>query len=155
MNSEEVSLKQLIRHYILYTCKENHGVTNSKELELVCQLAEEQLYQRTRSEIIKDLTETEIKQINKQVKQEASRLKAKSVSHLLIESGFLALLIGLFVNQLTNGINILIPTKNQAPWTAILCAIIFVLIILVYACLVLSSIAKLLNLGDTNDSNKS
>lgn len=32
MNSEEVSLKQLIRHYILYTCKENHGVTNSKEL---------------------------------------------------------------------------------------------------------------------------
>lgn len=155
MNRNNFSVQRLIHSYVMTCMDMNTGSKNIEDIDYMRECAEKDLYNLTRSEIIKDLTETEIKQINKQVKQEATRLKAESVSHLLIESGFLALLIGLFVNQLTNGINILIPTENQASWTAILCAIIFVLIILVYACLVLSSIAKLLNLGDTNDSNKS
>lgn len=154
MNSDEFSVKQLIHSYVMSFVTTDMDPTNAKNIEYMRSCAEKDLYELTRSEIINDLTESEKQKINQQVKQEAARQKVKSISHLLIESGLLALLIGLLVNQLTNGISILLPKESQALWIFFLCILMLFVIALVYFSLILSSITKFLNLGDANHSDE-
>lgn len=154
MNPDEFSVKQLIHSYVMSFVTTDMDPTNAKNIEYMRSCAEKDLYELTRSEIINDLTESEKQKINQQVKQEAARQKVKSISHLLIESGLLALLIGLLVNQLTNGISILLPKESQALWIFFLCILMLFVIALVYFSLILSSITKFLNLGDANHSDE-
>lgn len=155
MNPDNFSVKEMIHQYVMSYHASNCSSTDPNQAEQVYQYAEERLYQLTRSEIIKDLTELEKKQINKQVKHETARQKVKSISHLLLESGLLALLIGLLVNQLTNGISTIFPKENKVWWGFLLCVSILILIGCVYAFLVYSGINELLGLGDVNESDES
>lgn len=154
MNPDNFSVKEMIHQYVMIYHTSDHSDTDLDQTEQVYQLAEERLYQLTRSEIKKDLTENEIKRINKQVQQEAVRQKTKSISRLLVESGLLALLIGLLVNQLTNGISAIFPTENKGWWGLLLCLAILILIGCVYVFLVYSGIKELLGLGDVNESDE-
>lgn len=155
MNPDEFSVKQLIHSYVMSFVNTDMDSTNAKNIDYMRSCAEKDLYELTRSEIINDLTESEKQKMSQQIKQEAARLKANSVSKLLIESGLLALLIGLFVNQLTNFINLFVPLEYQTLGTIILCLIFLGLIFIVFNYLILSSITKVLNLGDVNESDES
>lgn len=154
MNHDNFSVKQLIHSYVMSCMDINMDSKNIEGIDYMRECAEKDLYKLTRSEIINDLIESEKQRIHQQVKHEAARLKANSVSKLLIESGLLALLIGLFVNQLTNFINLFIPLEHQTLCITILCIIFFGLIFIVSNYLVLSSITKVLNLGDVNESDE-
>lgn len=150
MNTDNFSVKEMIHRYVT----SYHTSTDSDQAEQVYRFAEDRLYQLTRSEIIKDLTESEKRRIDRAVKQKIAHSRILNISLLLIESGLLACLIGLLVNQITNGITLLIPKGEEGTWIFLLIVIILLLIVLMYFLLVVFNIRKYFDSGDKNESDE-
>ena len=99
-NNDHITTEELIHAYVSDRLKDNatDGIAASELLRLQ-QHAERDIYKDIRNEILRDITEDEKKKKLKEIKRTVGKERFIQLTTLLLESGLLAFLIGILVNQ--------------------------------------------------------
>ena len=153
-NNDHITTEELIHAYVSDRLKDNatDGIAASELLRLQ-QHAERDIYKDIRNEILRDITEDEKKKncilwvlaiIGAVGKERFIQLTT-----LLLESGLLAFLIGILVNQVTSLLTTYICPNGYSGW---IIAILAFLIVVVFVGLILRNISQFFNIGEENES---
>lgn len=149
-NNDHITTEELIHAYESDRLKDNatDGIAASELLRLQ-QHAERDIYKDIRNEILRDITEDEKKKELKEIKRAVGKERFIQLTTLLLESGLLAFLIGILVNQVTSLLTTYICPNGYSGW---IIAILAFLIVVVFVGLILRNISQFFNIGEGNES---
>ena len=101
------------------------------------------------NELIHKREEDEKKKKLKEIKRAVGKERFIQLTTLLLESGLLAFLIGILVNQVTSLLTKYICPDGYSGW---IIAILLFLIVVVFVGLILRNIRQFFNIGEENES---
>ena len=101
------------------------------------------------NELIHKREEDEKKKKLKEIKRTVGKERFIQLTTLLLESGLLAFLIGILVNQVTSLLTTYICPNGYSGW---IIAILAFLIVVVFVGLILRNISQFFNIGEENES---
>lgn len=127
---------------------------DDKYRSLYIEATKNELTQKIYDEIKSEVRENAVKDAEKEIDQKAGLKRIDEFKKLMVQGFFVAIFVGLFVNQLTDAIGFLKGTITiESIWTTVIIALVFFLICVgIFTWLFATELIKLLK-REKNDEN--